>query len=259
MKNAFLALPPRDLAPSGYCKFDTFISMKQMNFHANPPPRAATIMIPSARFQFRSIHGIKSENPVAHEEYPKLINTFYAAFFNEPIMHQRPTKVLVDDPVLASYLKSDLDGTGTDVILVNEATYLIDESKYSNGEIVKKSEIPLLQVSIGTWEDLQQMTIQQIGLSKKSPDQMIYRNKDAGVRESNKAPGKYKLNGSRSKELEYPTPISLHACNFQECGKIAIGHKKCGRCLCAFYCCQEHQQSDWKIHKKQCVSVSSGK
>ena len=108
---------------------------------------------------------------------------------------------------------------------------MIDESDYSNGKPAQKFEIPLLQVSIGTWEDIQQMTIQQIGLSKKSPDQMIWPNEDAGVRESNKAPGKYKLNGSRSKELEYPTPISLHACNFQECGKIAIRHKKCDVCV----------------------------
>ena len=79
MKDAFLALQPRDFVPSGYNKFDCYISMKQMNFHANPPPRLATIIVPSSRYQLGS-YSILSENPIAHEEYPKLINTFYAAF-----------------------------------------------------------------------------------------------------------------------------------------------------------------------------------
>ena len=39
-------------------------------------------------------------------------------------------------------------------------------------------------------------------------------------------------------------------CNFGECQSEA--KSRCSRCKIVFYCCVEHQKSDWKVHKKIC-------
>lgn len=39
-------------------------------------------------------------------------------------------------------------------------------------------------------------------------------------------------------------------CQIKDCSNLAT--KKCSQCKNAFYCCEEHQQLDWKNHKNEC-------
>ena len=48
------------------------------------------------------------------------------------------------------------------------------------------------------------------------------------------------------------TPAEKKTCNV--CGKDAT--KFCSRCKLVYYCCVEHQKSDWKKHKKTCLTPS---
>uniref|UniRef100_A0A1Q3FHI6 hypoxia-inducible factor-proline dioxygenase n=1 Tax=Culex tarsalis TaxID=7177 RepID=A0A1Q3FHI6_CULTA len=43
-----------------------------------------------------------------------------------------------------------------------------------------------------------------------------------------------------------------HQCRI--CGATE-GLRRCSRCQVAYYCCQEHQRLDWKVHKLECRSI----
>jgi hypothetical protein len=43
-----------------------------------------------------------------------------------------------------------------------------------------------------------------------------------------------------------------HSCYLHECTETAVKKGACGRCKATWYCSQEHQKLDWKLHKREC-------
>jgi hypothetical protein len=44
----------------------------------------------------------------------------------------------------------------------------------------------------------------------------------------------------------------MSACTFDGCSNSAS--LRCSRCKLAYYCCGDHQKSDWRRHKSECQS-----
>jgi hypothetical protein len=52
--------------------------------------------------------------------------------------------------------------------------------------------------------------------------------------------------------------LALRPCSFLGCtglssvGEKEMGHRRCGSCGIARYCCSAHQRADWRSHKPAC-------
>jgi hypothetical protein len=53
-----------------------------------------------------------------------------------------------------------------------------------------------------------------------------------------------------SKNIKWPSVKGARCCD--QCGKVQIGHLRCGRCKIASYCTKTCQKQDWRRHKKWC-------
>lgn len=61
---------------------------------------------------------------------------------------------------------------------------------------------------------------------------------------------------NRMDHLEQPEELLIHTKNCEICGSTK-DLKRCGKCKCVSYCCQEHQKQHWSLHKIICGSLGA--
>lgn len=223
----FLNLPVRDLAPTGLCKSDVYLSVRDMAFNMKPRPVLANIINPYARYCFDpipvEIEEGKAGNFSAKKVFPTITGAMYKNFVNLTAENKsiafRPSIIMVDDPVLASYLAEEIpSNSGTEIKLVN-----VKDTTLTN---IDGIECNLEEAANSVW-----------GILKKEVQKLV-------TGES--------LNPVVQRENDKIFPIVLRACQNSACGKLDISHKLCRNCMHATYCSAECQKCDWKRHKKLC-------
>ena len=237
MKQAFLALPVSEQAQSGLVMQDTYLSMKQIEPGIDASMRVV-VMMPSAGYIIESI--LLPPNQCAAEVFPDILTQYYHAVVIGKGFSTRPALILVDDVILADFLRADLKGSGTEIRSVNERTYHIDT--YTT------KKVPLHEVAMGLCIKIQQLVRGNTSVLGQHVGK---------VEESRRTKGKYKVDSEQIKSTfgDLPPISHMHTCNYNSCGRILTGAKMCSRCMLAFYCCQEHQKKDWEVHKIGCKKI----
>ena len=200
----FLNLPVRDIAPTGLCKSDVYLSIRDMAFDLKPRPVLANIINPYARYCFDPI-------PVA------MYKNFVTLTAENVSIAFRPSVIMVDDPVLASFLLQEIPvGCGTEIRYVDVKTTTLTN--------IDGITCNLQEAANSVWAIIRK-EIQKL-VTKQTQD---------------------------ASEKDKVLPIVLSACQNSTCGKLDNSHKSCSNCMNALYCSAACQKSGWKKHKKNCI------
>jgi len=230
--NMSATLPNGNISKIPHVKSDIYVTLRHFQFRSSPPPLACIVLNPHSKM-VHACFPISNLGRSAHDIYPQVLRMLYESFIEQDLhTRYRPSTIMVDDPVLAAFMRAELHGSGTRIRVV-----------YERHEII---------ATVHSDEDT--------SLSRACSDRMpeIRRATISFLRDTAWST-KWKVKGDEAVAAAIAAddgpdhePLILKAC--ASCGALQSCIRRCSGCnLQQNYCSSQCMLDGWRKHKHDCA------